>query len=158
MRLCSAPGATTSYSPGKGREEPNAEAVPHPPPNHPVITEAPVLLGSGFPRASPRVTAKTSSRPHEFGHSLLLGLRLAGFADSLVPSGARPWRRGLSDAGGDAAPGAEQLGLQQLQHLVFGRCLRSGSARIPPHVSLERFLQSLPQAFRHYVCLPLTQL
>lgn len=75
-----------------------------------------------------------------------------GWPDSqiiLVPVGALPSPCGLSDAGGEAAPGAEQLGLQQLQHLVVDIRFRSGSVLVPPHVSLKRFLQSLPQAFKH---------
>ena len=72
----------TSYFPGKAREEPNTEVPPHPLLAEPVITEAPVLLGSDLPCALPHITAKNSSGPHEFTHSLLLGLWLAGFADN----------------------------------------------------------------------------
>lgn len=82
-RLCSAPGVMTSYSPGKAHEEPDTKAVPHLLLlAEPVITQASVLLGFDFPCAFLCVTAKNSSRLHEFAHSLLLGLWLAGVADN----------------------------------------------------------------------------
>ena len=136
-----APGAMTSCSPGKAREEPNAEATPHPPSAEPVIAKALLLLGSGFPRAFSHVAAKNSSRPHEFAHSLLLGLWLAGFAanagshgsSALLAWAEQCWWRSCSRHGATRAAAAATPGVWHTLSLMVRACPTSGiSKKVPP--------------------------
>lgn len=118
----------TGCSPGEAREQPRAA---HPPSDEPVVAEALVLLAL---TPQPALGPKNSSAAREFAHSLLVGLWLAASADNPRSPGSSArtvWAGGLGQ-----------------QQLVFDIQPCSRSALVPPRVSIKRFLQSLPQAFK----------